>query len=93
MTDWLAVCRAAVDDVRGVLAGMPGRSDREPVVGTGEGGDDTTRIDAEVERAVVARFDADGGDFTLVSEELGIREGGPTWIVLDPIDGSINAKR
>jgi len=93
LTDWLAVCRAAVDDVRGVLAGMPRRSDREPVVGAGEGGDDTTRIDAEVERAVVARFDADGGDFTLVSEELGIREGGPTWIVLDPIDGSINAKR
>jgi myo-inositol-1(or 4)-monophosphatase len=89
----LATCRAAVEDVRGVLAELPLRADREPVLRTGMGGDDTTVIDAEVERAVVARFDASGEDFTLVSEELGIREGGGTWVVLDPIDGSINAKR
>ena len=59
----------------------------------GEGGDDTTVIDAEAERVVVARLDAEAGDFTLVSEELGIRPGGPTHVVVDPIDGSINAKR
>jgi myo-inositol-1(or 4)-monophosphatase len=57
------------------------------------GGDDTTAVDAAVERVVVARLDADGGDFTLVSEELGVREGGGVRVVLDPIDGSINAKR
>jgi myo-inositol-1(or 4)-monophosphatase len=93
VTDWLATCRAAVEDVRGVLAELPARSDREPVIGAGVGGDDTTAIDAAVERAVVARLDSTGGDFTLVSEELGVRSGGDTWIVLDPIDGSINAKR
>jgi myo-inositol-1(or 4)-monophosphatase len=93
LTDWLAVCRAAVEDVRAVLAGLPARSDREPVIGAGEGGDDTTAIDDAVERAVVARFDADGAGFTLVSEELGVREGGDIRVVLDPIDGSINAKR
>lgn len=76
-----------------MLAELPQRSDREPVVGAGMGGDDTTAIDAEVERAVVARFDATGEGFTLVSEELGVRKGGDTWVVLDPIDGSINAKR
>ena len=93
MTDWLATCRAAVEDVRGVLTELPSRSDREPVVGSGKGGDDTTAIDAAVEQAVVARFDASGDGFTLVSEELGVRTGGDTWVVLDPIDGSINAKR
>jgi myo-inositol-1(or 4)-monophosphatase len=93
LTDWLSVCRAAADDVRGVLGQLPQRSDREPVVGRGEGGDDTTAIDAAVERAVVARFDSTGEDFTLVSEELGVRKGGSTWVVLDPVDGSINAKR
>ena len=76
-----------------MLAALPGRADREPVLRTGMGGDDTTAIDGAVEETVVARFDASGEDFTLVSEELGVREGGPTWVVLDPIDGSINAKR
>jgi myo-inositol-1(or 4)-monophosphatase len=93
LTDWLSVCRAARDDVRVVLAELPRRSDREPVLARGEGGDDTTAIDAAVEKAVVARLDAEAGTFTLVSEELGIREGGTTRVVLDPIDGSINAKR
>jgi myo-inositol-1(or 4)-monophosphatase len=102
VTDWLATCREAVEDVRAVLAELPSRSDREPVVGAGKGGDDTTAIDAAVERAVVARFDAKGDGFTLVSEELGVRapdsdsnshSRGDTWVVLDPIDGSINAKR
>jgi myo-inositol-1(or 4)-monophosphatase len=102
LTDWLAICRAAVEDVRGVLAELPARSDREPVIGAGLGGDDTTAIDAAVERAVVARLDAAGEPFTLVSEELGVRSPArdgdlhsehETWIVLDPIDGSINAKR
>jgi myo-inositol-1(or 4)-monophosphatase len=93
LTDWLSICRAAAEDVRAVLAELPARSDREPVVGAGMGGDDTTAIDAAVERAVVSRFDAAGEAFTLVSEELGVREGGPTRVVLDPIDGSINAKR
>ena len=79
-----------------MLAALPARSDREPVIGAGVGGDDTTAIDAAVERAVVARLDAAGDSFTLVSEELGVRppeNGSRTWVVLDPIDGSINAKR
>jgi myo-inositol-1(or 4)-monophosphatase len=78
-----------------VLAELPRRADREPVVGAGMGGDETTAIDAAVERAVIARFDAAAsGQFTLVSEELGRRGSSDgVWIVLDPIDGSINAKR
>ena len=62
----------------------------------GEGGDDTTAIDAAAEDAVVARLEALEADFLLVSEELGERafgSGGPTRVVVDPIDGSVNAKR
>ena len=96
MTDWLATCRAAVEDVRGELVGLPSRAEREPVVGAGEGGDDTTAIDAAAERVIVARLEATGEAFELVSEELGVVQvggGGPTHVVLDPIDGSLNAKR
>jgi myo-inositol-1(or 4)-monophosphatase len=94
--DWLAICREAVDDVRLALAQLPTRADREPVVGAGEGGDETTAIDAAVERALVRRFESARVDAVLVSEEVGevqLGGGGPTRIVLDPIDGSLNAKR
>jgi myo-inositol-1(or 4)-monophosphatase len=96
VTDWLKTCRAAAADVRRVLDELPTRDEREPVIGPGVGGDDTTAIDAAVERVVVERLDESLPDFTLVSEELGLRGalgGGSLVVVLDPIDGSINAKR
>ena len=92
MTDWLALCRDAVEDVRGVLAELPRRSDREPVVGAGMGGDETTAIDQAAERAVLARF-GDVDDVTFISEEVGKVGAGRTHVVIDPIDGSLNAKR
>jgi len=92
LTDWLALCREAVVDVRHVLAELPTRADREPVVGAGEGGDDTTAIDQAAERAVLARFDG-VEDVTFVSEEVGRLGDGRVHVVIDPIDGSLNAKR
>jgi myo-inositol-1(or 4)-monophosphatase len=96
LTDWLELCRAGVEDVRLALAELPTRADREPVVGAGEGGDETTAIDAAAESAVVRRFESAGIDGVLISEEVGevqLGTGGPTRVVLDPIDGSLNAKR
>jgi myo-inositol-1(or 4)-monophosphatase len=96
VSPWLEVCRAAVGDIRGVLADLPTRVEREPVLATGLGGDDTTAIDGAAEAVIVRRLEALDEDFTLVSEELGERafgNGGPTRVVLDPIDGSLNAKR
>jgi len=75
-----------------VLAELPLRSDREPVVGSGKGGDDTTAIDAAAERAILARFERLDG-LTIVSEEAGVIGDGATFVVIDPIDGSLNAKR
>jgi myo-inositol-1(or 4)-monophosphatase len=92
LTDWLALCRAAVEDVRAVLDDLPGRLEREPVVGTGQGGDETTAIDAAAERVILARFAGIDG-LTIVSEEAGISGEGATYVVIDPIDGSLNAKR
>ena len=94
--DWLAFSRACVSDLEDVLRALPTRDEREPVLRAGEGGDDTTAIDAAAEDAVVARLEALGLDLTLVSEELGLRsfgDGGGLRVVMDPIDGSVNAKR
>jgi fructose-1,6-bisphosphatase/inositol monophosphatase family enzyme len=54
--DWPALCRLARDDVREVLAALPSRAEREPIVGQGEGGDETTAIDAAAEAVILARF-------------------------------------
>jgi myo-inositol-1(or 4)-monophosphatase len=72
-----------------VLAELPGRAEREPVVGAGEGGDETTAVDAAAERAILAHFEGN----RIVTEEAGIHGDGPFTIVIDPIDGSLNAKR
>jgi len=99
VTDWLGECRGAVDDLRDVFRGMPARADREAILRAGVGGDDTTAIDDAAERKVVERLErlhAAGESFTLVSEELGERrfgDGDSRWIVVDPVDGSVNAKR
>jgi myo-inositol-1(or 4)-monophosphatase len=96
VTPWLEVSRAAVEDVKAVLRQLPTRVEREPVLAAGEGGDDTTAIDQAAEDAIVARLQTLEEGFTLVSEELGERafgSGGPWRVVLDPIDGSLNAKR
>jgi len=74
-----------------VLAEMPTRAEREPKVGEGEGGDDTTAIDAAAEAVILARFR--GEDVRIVSEEVGIEGDGRWTVVVDPIDGSLNAKR
>ena len=96
MTHWLETCRLCVADIKEVLERLPTRAEREPVLRLGEGGDDTTAIDHAAEEAVVARLAAMGESFVLVSEELGERTfgaGGARRIVVDPIDGSVNAKR
>jgi myo-inositol-1(or 4)-monophosphatase len=89
--NWVDIARLARDDVARVLDELPLRTDREPVVGEGRGGDETTAIDAAAERVILERFR--GEDVRIVSEEIGIEGDGRWTVVVDPIDGSLNAKR
>jgi myo-inositol-1(or 4)-monophosphatase len=91
VTDWTALCRAAVADVKAVLAEMPGRAARERVVGHGKGGDLTAALDEAAESAALRHFDR--ADVRVVSEEIGFKGGGRYTLVVDPIDGSQNAER
>lgn len=97
--DWLGACRRATQGVRAVLRDHP--TSRERVVETGvrgEGGDRTLVIDDLAEQLVFDELDAlhaHGHRFTAVSEERGeVSYGDPgVRVVIDPIDGSLNAKR
>ena len=75
---------------------MEARTDYE---GIGEGGDHALVIDRRCEDAVFAELEGlaeDGASFVAVSEERGevsFGTGGEVRIVIDPIDGSLNARR
>lgn len=97
--DWLGACRRAADGVRAVLRQNPTTAHRLRETGTtGGGGDQTLEIDQAAEDAVFAqleRLHGDGHRFCAVSEERGVVDFGDPGIkvVIDPIDGSTNAKR
>jgi myo-inositol-1(or 4)-monophosphatase len=97
--DWLGACRRAAEGLRAVLVEHP--TSRERVIETGErggGGDRTLVIDAEAEERVfteLQRLHDAGARFTVIAEERGeVDFGDPdVLVVVDPIDGSLNAKR
>ncbi len=94
--DWLALCRRAAEGVRAALSAYPTAVARSAQTGRGEGGDVALVIDRAAEEAVFAELEALGAPVTAVSEERGevaIAGGGPVRVVIDPIDGSLNAKR
>src|SRR5918992_456392 len=97
--DWLGASRRAASALRSMLAERTTMAQRVIETGTrGEGGDKTLEIDALAEEAVLAELEAlhaAGARFTVVSEERGIVDfgGDGTLVVVDPIDGSLNAKR
>jgi myo-inositol-1(or 4)-monophosphatase len=97
--DWLGACRRAVEGLRGVLDDHPTSAERVVETGErGEGGDRTLVIDAAAEEIVFAELDrlhARGARFTAVSEERGEVDFGDdaVRVIVDPIDGSLNAKR
>jgi myo-inositol-1(or 4)-monophosphatase len=99
VTDWLAVSERLAASISSAVAGLAAVSARGEPLGRGSGGDITYRVDQVAEDIVVAeleRLAASGVATRLVSEELGERTFGAdpaTTIVLDPIDGSLNARR
>ena len=97
--DWLGACRQVVEGMREVFVEHPTSRERVIETGTrGEGGDRTLVIDEQAEDVVFAQLDAlheAGVRFTAVSEERGVVDYGDAEIrvLIDPIDGSLNAKR
>lgn len=79
-----------------MLAEHPETVDRSRTTGRGEGGDLALAIDRRAEDVIVREIEALGLPLCVVSEERGhveLHGGGPVHVVVDPIDGSLNAKR
>ena len=97
--DWLGICRRAVSAQRQVFDEVRGIEARTVYEGVGEGGDHTLVIDRRCEDAVFAELEqlaGQGASFVAISEERGevnFGSGGEARVVIDPIDGSLNARR
>lgn len=101
--DWLTACRNAATALKAMLSERATIEQRAPETGTrGEGGDRTLEIDAVAEEIVFAeleRLHGEGLRFLAISEERGEVDFGAGHrddalrVVIDPLDGSLNAKR
>lgn len=97
--DWLGICRRIVNAQARLFKRTPGIEERTQYEGMGQGGDRSLVIDRRCEDVVFAELEqlaADGASFVAVSEERGevsFGAGGTARVVIDPIDGSLNARR
>lgn len=99
--DWLGACRRMVGAQRELFAAERSIAARTVYDGVGEGGDRTLAIDRRSEDIVFAELEhlsEDGLAFTAISEERGevrFGDGGGSraTVVIDPLDGSLNARR
>jgi myo-inositol-1(or 4)-monophosphatase len=98
--DWLGACRRMVAAQRDLFDSYRGIAARTIYEGMGQGGDPTLEIDRRCEEIVFEELDrlhARGHDFLAISEERGEATFGDTRavtrVIIDPIDGSLNARR
>jgi myo-inositol-1(or 4)-monophosphatase len=95
-TDWLGFCRRAAGAARDAVQGYANTAERAVETGRGEGGDTAYVIDRAAEDAIFGEIEALNTPLTAVSEERGevpVAGGGDVRVVIDPVDGSLNAKR
>jgi myo-inositol-1(or 4)-monophosphatase len=98
--DWLGACRRIVAAHRELFAEQQGIAARTVYAGIGEGGDRALALDRRCEEIVFDQLQAlhdQGHRFEVISEERGeVAFGEPgteVWVVVDPLDGSLNARR
>ncbi len=97
--DWLAICRRIVEKQRVLFSESSTVPERDNYEGVGEGGDHTLVLDRQCEDIIfdeLGQLAASGAAFTAISEERGtvaFNGGGESWVVIDPIDGSLNVRR
>lgn len=96
--DWESACRRMVSAIKQEMLRFPTTVERSVELGQGASGDFTLVVDAAAEQAVFDELQLladDGARFSALSEERGEVDfgAGEVKVVVDPIDGSLNARR
>lgn len=94
---WLDVFKIIGRKMRTGITEFLGREGGKVALGKGAGGDRTFPVDKWAEDIIIAELEQthkQGEAFTLISEEAGVRRfgDGRNIVLVDPIDGSNNAK-
>jgi len=97
-SEWLDTFSRIGDDVRRSVVPLTGTEAGRRAHSRGAGGDTTVEVDRVAEDAVFGHLEAlhDGGErFSVLSEEAGHRDYGAPYplVLVDPVDGSLNAKQ
>lgn len=95
MYNWLNLFKTMGRRISQKARKMSGTKEAKKVLGKGAGGDVTVFIDKMVEDVVIDELENFDKPCTLLSEEIGVKNFGNAIpiVVVDPIDGSLNAKR
>ena len=93
---WVSLFEQIGQGIRAAVLGLYGTEGGRRRLAIGAGGDSTMELDRVAESHALTHLEAaaSGGlRFTLISEELGVRDFGADFpvVLLDPIDGSTNA--
>ena len=94
---WLAVFKGIGKQMRAGISDILAREGGAVPLGKGAGGDKTFPVDKWAEDIVITALEKahrEGESFTLISEEAGVKKfgEGEKIVLVDPIDGSNNAK-
>lgn len=95
---WIPLFLHVSEHVREVVAPLAGTEEGRRQLAMGAGGDRTMELDRAAEAVVFEELEkiARGGQkFSVLSEEAGLRSYGAPFplVVVDPVDGSLNAKQ
>ena len=96
--DWIELFRRIGAGVRGAVLPIAGTAAGGVRFEVGAGGDTTMEVDRAAEAVVFAELEAAaamGETFSVLSEESGLRSFGAPYplVLVDPVDGSLNAKQ
>jgi myo-inositol-1(or 4)-monophosphatase len=96
MPDWQEILVECSKNVRAKTLHLLQKPRNQTSYGTGAGGDTTFQIDRIAENIIIDTIKHHSIDFTLISEEAGIKKIGKNpqyYVTIDPIDGTTNALR
>jgi len=92
--EWQVILKDAAEAARKEVIRLYGSSEAIETFGVGYGGDPIRKIDLVAEDAIVRVLDEYSVSCTLISEESGFKtigEGSDTYLVVDAVDGTLNA--